>query len=119
MAYQQRGHGAIQKPEYVLKRANDLLAISQNDREKKLALDNIHAHISLKRAKSNQQWNKTYEQLMKRHLELCVDLKDHYTARDGLHQYRNMVLRDDPNSLEVVISHLMELAEFSSYDISV
>ena len=27
---------------------------------------------------------------MKRHLELCVDLKDHITAKDGLHQYRNL-----------------------------
>ena len=28
---------------------------------------------------------------MKKHLELCVDLKDHRTAKDGLHQYRNLV----------------------------
>jgi hypothetical protein len=28
---------------------------------------------------------------MIKHLELCVDLKDHRTAKDGLHQYRNLV----------------------------
>jgi len=57
------------------------------------------------------KWQKHYEDIMKRHLELCVDLKDFHTAKDGLHQYRNMVLRDDPNSLEVVINHLMDLAK--------
>jgi translation initiation factor 3 subunit A len=35
-------------------------------------------------------WTKGHEVLMKRHLELCVDLKDHMTAKDGLHQYRNL-----------------------------
>ena len=30
---------------------------------------------------------------MKRHLELCVDLKDNRLAKDGLHQYRNMALQ--------------------------
>ena len=35
-------------------------------------------------------WTKIYEALMKRHLELCVDLKSHHIAKDGLHQYRNL-----------------------------
>ena len=49
----------------------------------------LHNVIGAKR-KGGQQWTKTYEQVMKRHLELCVDLKDHRTAKDGLHQYRNL-----------------------------
>ena len=48
---------------------------------------------------------------MKRHLELCIDLKDHRTAKDGLHQYRNLCQTVDPQSLEVVINHLVELSE--------
>ena len=65
-------------------------AVGNNaDKEKKLALTMLHNVIGAKR-KGGQQWTKTYEQVMKRHLELCVDLKDHRTAKDGLHQYRNL-----------------------------
>jgi translation initiation factor 3 subunit A len=53
-----------------------------------LALDQLHNVIG---AKKKQGWNiKIFESLMKRHIELCVDLKDHQTAKDGLHQYRNL-----------------------------
>ena len=106
------GQQVIQKPEYVLKRANDLIntAMGSGEREKRMALEQIHAHISIKR-KNGSVWNKTYEALMKRHLELCVDLKDHRTAKDGLHQYRNLSQALDPASLEVVALHVMELAE--------
>ena len=58
------------------------------DKEKKLALVLLHGAIGAK--KKGNLWTKAYEQLMKRHLELCVDLKDHRMAKDGLHQYRNL-----------------------------
>ncbi len=78
------------KPEFVLKRVNDLVnsAVGSNaDKEKMLALDQLHSIIGVKR---KGVWTKAYEALMKRHLELCVDLKEHLTAKDGLHQYRNL-----------------------------
>ncbi len=52
-------------------------------------MEQLHNIISNSKRKV---WQKVYEQIMKRHLELCVDLKDHRVAKDGLHQYRNMVL---------------------------
>jgi hypothetical protein len=58
------------------------------DKEKQFALEQLHNIISSSKRK---QWQKVYESIMKKHLELCVDLKDHRTAKDGLHQYRNMV----------------------------
>eukprot|EP01040_Poterioochromonas_malhamensis_P020066 gene20066-23879_t len=76
-----------QKPELILKRVNDLInsAVGANaDKEKRIALDTLHQFICVKRKNA---WTKSYEPLMKRHLELCVDLKDHLTAKDGLHQY--------------------------------
>lgn len=104
-----------QKPENVLKRANDLIAsaIGNNaDREKRIALEQLHGHISARGKRSqNSQWSKIYETVMKRHLELCVDLKDERTAKDGLHQYRNLCQAVDPSSLEAVVVHLMDLAE--------
>jgi translation initiation factor 3 subunit A len=54
-----------------------------------MALEQIHAVIGVKKKGA---WTKMYEQLMKRHIELCVDLKDHLTAKDGLHQYRNLCI---------------------------
>lgn len=61
---------------------------NNSDKEKKLALALLHGAIGAK--KKGAVWTKAYEQLMKRHLELCVDLKDHRMAKDGLHQYRNL-----------------------------
>lgn len=60
---------------------------SSAEKEKRMALEQLHSVLSVKR---KGIWTKTYEALMKKHLELCVDLKDHLTAKDGLHQYRNL-----------------------------
>ncbi len=91
------------KPEYVLKRVNDLInnAVGGNaEKEKALALDQLHAIIGVKK---KGVWNKSYEQLMKKHLELCVDLKDHLTAKDGLHQYRNQCQNVGHMSIALII----------------
>ena len=48
---------------------------------------------------------------MCRYLDICVNLKKSRNAKDGLHQYRNITLQQAPASLEVVIKHLMDLAE--------
>ncbi|CAM9470963.1 unnamed protein product, partial [Ectocarpus fasciculatus] len=93
-----------QKPEHVLKRVNGMSPV----KEKKFGLEQLHNVVSNSKRK---QWQKIYEQVMVRHLELCVDLKDARLAKDGLHQYRNMVVNLDPQSLEVVIVHLVDLAE--------
>lgn len=57
------------------------------EKEKRIALEQLHSVLSVKRKGT---WTKAHEGLMKRHLELCIDLKDHLTAKDGLHQYRNL-----------------------------
>lgn len=107
----QRGNYSNQKPEYALKRVNDLIGTATGnnaDKEKKFALEQLHNIVSGAKRKT---WQKVYEPIMKRHLELCVDLKDHRIAKDGLHQYRNMCQNVEPASLENVIIHLMDLAE--------
>ena len=64
-------------------------AIGNNaDKEKAIALELLHNVIGAKRKAAT--FNKIFESLMKKHIELCVDLKDHHTAKDGLHQYRNL-----------------------------
>ncbi len=62
-------------------------ATGNGDREKQYALEQLHNLIG---GPKKKQWQKIHETVMKRHVELCVDLKDHRYAKDGLHQYRNM-----------------------------
>jgi translation initiation factor 3 subunit A len=115
MSYGYRNYGGpqvSQKPENVLSRAQDLVsgATSKNgEKEKCEALRQIHDFIS--QAKNKRNWNKCYEPMMKFHLSLCVDLKDARHAKDGLHQYRSMVMQSDPMLLDVIITYLMELSE--------
>jgi len=109
----QRTHISSQKPEFVLRRAVELInsATGNGDTEKGLALEQLHSVISNSAKRKGQVWTKSFEAIIKFHLELCVDLKDYRTAKDGLHQYRNLCQAVDPNSLEIAILHLMDLAE--------
>lgn len=122
------------KPEYVLKRVNGRFKISKchtflfclkaivflffgivdlinsavgssAEKEKRMALEQLHSVLSVKR---KGIWTKTYEALMKKHLELCVDLKDHLTAKDGLHQYRNLC--------QTVSSHLFKFSHIAIFN---
>lgn len=63
-------------------------ATGTGEKEKKWALEILHTFIAMKKKVST--WSKNYEVLMKRHLELCIDLKNPHFAKDGLHQYRNL-----------------------------
>ena len=36
-----------------------------------------------------------------RYIDLCVELQDHQSGKDGLHQYRNLSQAQAPGSLEV------------------
>lgn len=51
------------------------------------ALDTLHDVIKSRR---HRTWTKIHEQIMTKHLELCVDLRKPHIAKDGLFQYRNM-----------------------------
>ena len=88
-----RTNYATQKPENVLKRINELIHSPNGklaEKEKRFALEQLHIIFT---GPKKVKWQKHFEPIMKRHLELCVDLKDHHIAKDGLHQYRNMVHR--------------------------
>jgi len=42
------------------------------------------------KSKRHRIWQKTHEPIMLRYLELCVDLKKSYDAKEGLYQYKNI-----------------------------
>ncbi|KAM3569123.1 hypothetical protein VYU27_008772 [Nannochloropsis oceanica] len=97
--------GRTDKPEGALKRAQDLISVGNKEDALKL----LHDVITAKR--HHRQWQQTYEGIMLLYLELCVDLKEHRGAKDGLHQYRNMSQQHGGDSLEKVIVFYVELAE--------
>jgi len=94
----------FQKPENALRRAGELVSIHQTD----AALALLHDTLSSRRHKT---WSLAYEAVMIQYLDLCLQLGKAREAKDGLHQYRNLSQTQAPQSLEVVIRHLVDQAE--------
>jgi len=92
------------KPENALRRANELDAVGN----KLGALKLLHDLISQRK---NRQWQKSFEDIMCRYMDLAVEQQNFRAAKDGLHQYRNMSQQQAPGSLEVVIVYLLDLGE--------
>mmetsp|Transcript_21797 Transcript_21797/g.43659 ORF Transcript_21797/g.43659 Transcript_21797/m.43659 type:complete len:972 (+) Transcript_21797:39-2954(+) len=94
----------LNKPENALRRAEELLTISQPS----AALALLHEILSSRRHKT---WSPTYEKIIILYLDLCLQLGRSREAKDGLHQYRNLSQSQAPGSLEAVIRHLIEASE--------
>lgn len=95
----------FQKPESALKRAEELLDVGRQQD----ALETLHAALTNK--KNNRLWTSTIEQIMVKHLELCVELKRFRQAKDGLYQYRTMCQAANISSLELVVTKFRTAAE--------
>ncbi|OQR99399.1 eukaryotic translation initiation factor 3 subunit A [Thraustotheca clavata] len=103
----------FQKPENALKRANELLNTPNVDagvmkRQKRSALEILHEALI---AKKNRTWQPTHEELMITYLSITIDLQLGRIAKDGLHQYRNLVLAQNPASLEKVLLYFVNESE--------
>uniref|UniRef100_A0A7S2R6Z3 Eukaryotic translation initiation factor 3 subunit A n=1 Tax=Rhizochromulina marina TaxID=1034831 RepID=A0A7S2R6Z3_9STRA len=92
------------KPENALKRATEYINIGN----KSSALNLLHEVLSFRKPRT---WQKSYETVMLKYIDLCVELRDPIRGKDGLHQYRNMSQAQAPGSLEVVVTHFIDLAE--------
>ena len=58
----------------------------------------MHEVLSQRKVRT---WQKSYETIMVRYIDLCIDLRDYARGKDGLHQYRNLSQAQAPGSLEV------------------
>uniref|UniRef100_A0A0N5ANF3 Eukaryotic translation initiation factor 3 subunit A n=1 Tax=Syphacia muris TaxID=451379 RepID=A0A0N5ANF3_9BILA len=94
----------FQKPETALKRAQELISVGKEVD----ALQTLHDTIKSKRHK---QWTKTHEQIMLKHVELCVALRKPHIAKEALFQYKVLTQQVAVQSLETVIHHFLELAQ--------
>lgn len=98
-----RFRGPVARPENALKRADEL----ENVGQKLSALQQLHDVVTGKR---HRTWSKTYEEIMFRLLDLCVEMKKRNHAKEALMQYRNMCQQVNINSLEEVIKYFLNRA---------
>ncbi|KAA8643518.1 hypothetical protein EYZ11_004278 [Aspergillus tanneri] len=93
------------KPENVLKRAQELIAVGQSP----AALNVLHEHVTSKRTRSSPI--ASLEPVMLLFVELCVDLRKGKAAKDGLYQYKNIAQNTNVGTIETVLKQFIELAE--------
>lgn len=62
-------------------------------------------------SRRHRNWTKTHEAIMIKLMDLCVKNRQPHMAKECLHQYRNITQTQAPHSLEVVIDHMLSLAE--------
>ncbi|CAF0741705.1 unnamed protein product [Brachionus calyciflorus] len=92
------------KPESALKRAEEFMDVGK----KRRALEALYEVI---RSKKHRTWQKIHEEIMKKYLVLCVELKESHMAKDGLHQYKNICQNVNVKSLEESINSFLQLGE--------
>lgn len=94
-----------QKPENILKRAHELVAVDKTQ----AALELLHEHVTSKRTRSAPI--ASLEPVMLLFVELCVDLRKGKYAKEGLYQYKNIAQNTSVQTIELVLKKFIELAE--------
>ncbi|KAK6544240.1 eukaryotic translation initiation factor 3 subunit A [Orbilia ellipsospora] len=93
------------KPENVLKRAQELIAVNQSP----AALQILHEHITSKRSRNTPI--ASLEPVILLFIDLCVDLRKGKTAKDGLYQYKNIAQNTTVQTIEMVLRIFIEKSE--------
>lgn len=95
------------RPENVLKRAEDLIGVNQQD----AALQTLYELLTAKRTRYITP--SELEPVALQFVELCVEMRDGRTVRDGLHQYRRLVHNssNEVRSLARVVDRFLAISE--------
>ncbi|KAI5868009.1 eukaryotic translation initiation factor 3 subunit A [Durotheca rogersii] len=93
-----------QKPENVLKRAQELIGVTQTP----AALNLLHDHITSKRSRNVPI--ASLEPVMLLLVELSVEQKKGKLAKDALYSYKNIAQNSNISTIELVLKKFIELA---------
>ncbi|KAL0478807.1 translation initiation factor 3 subunit A [Acrasis kona] len=93
-----------QRAENVLKRSEDLIQSNQTQ----IAFQEMQGIVTNKRIK---QWDERLEGVMKKFIELCVELRRGQDAKLAIIQYRTLCGTTNTNSLDDVLDLFLDLSE--------
>ena len=94
-SFMMEAHTNLYKPENVLKRAQELIAVDQSQ----AALTVLHEHVTSKRSRNSPI--ASLEPVMLLFVELSVELRKGKSAKDGLYQYKNIAQNTNVGTIEV------------------
>lgn len=95
----------VGRPENVLKRSEELIAVDQSS----AALQLLYETISSKRMRSvNQSY---IEPLILKFIDLCVELRKGKVVKDGLHQYKKLIQATEAGNMGPVVERFLQLSE--------
>ncbi|KAI8053964.1 hypothetical protein BDF22DRAFT_682249 [Syncephalis plumigaleata] len=94
-----------QRPENALKRADELIAVGQQN----AALEVLYEVITSKRSR-NASIN-VLEPVMHKFVELCVDQRKGKLIKDGLYQFKNFAQGTSITAIETVVKRFLSLSE--------
>ncbi|KAI2803103.1 Eukaryotic translation initiation factor 3 subunit A [Blomia tropicalis] len=90
--------------ENALKRANEFIEVQNKHRALEILCDVLHS-------KKHRTWQKKHEEIMMKYLELCVELKQSFVAKEGIYQYKIICQQSYISSFEEVIRKYIAMAE--------
>lgn len=92
------------RPEMALRKAKDLQRIgSMRD-----ACDTLHDVLTSK--KMSRPWSPAHEDMMMEYINLCTELRETRRTKDGLYHYRGLTQVQNTDSLERVVTHMIDTA---------
>ncbi|XP_054167038.1 eukaryotic translation initiation factor 3 subunit A-like [Oppia nitens] len=87
-----------------LKRANEFIDVGKKPRALEILCDVL-------RSRKHRTWQKEHPDIMMKYLELCVELKKSYVAKEGIYQYKIICQQTYIQSFEEVVRKYIEMAE--------
>lgn len=94
----------FQKLENALKRANEFIDVGKKTRALEILCDVL-------RSRKHRQWQKKHEDIMMKYLELCVELRLSFVAKEGIYQYKTICQQTCIKSFEDIVRAYLKMAE--------
>jgi translation initiation factor 3 subunit A len=89
-------------PVNALRRARDFETAGDKDK----ALEHLYEVLTSR--KIGRQWQPAHEAMVLKFIDLCVEFRESRKCKEGLFFYRNLASQQNPQSLEKVVTYLIE-----------